>query len=208
VISEFVRGGRVIAGHTGQGLLASIVHLAHRNTRRYGGYVVHLGVIIVFIGFAGSAFNREAEKEMSYGDKLDIGAYTIVGRSYTQEEKPNYSADLAILQVFKNGKQIDTLYPESRFYPASGEQQHMPAVRSTLKEDLYLVYEGQNPDTGRPIIKAHLNPLVSWIWVGVLVMVFGTISALVPNAAPVRALVRQSLHADIRVRPAPVGAGD
>jgi cytochrome c-type biogenesis protein CcmF len=208
VISEFVRGGRVISGHTGQGLLASIMHLAHRNTRRYGGYVVHLGVIIVFIGFAGSAFNREAEKEMSYGDKLEIGSYSIVGRSYTQEEKPNYSADLAILQVFKGGNQIDTLYPESRFYPASGEQQHMPAVRSTLKEDLYLVYEGQNPDTGRPIIKAHLNPLVSWIWVGVLVMVFGTIAALFPNAAPVRVPVRQSLHADIRVRPAPVGAGD
>jgi len=208
VISEFVRGGRVISGHTGQGLAASMLHLAHRNTRRYGGYVVHLGVIIVFIGFAGSAFNREAEKEMSYGDKLEIGSYNIVGRSYTQEEKPNYSADLAILQVFKGGKQIDTLYPESRFYPASGEQQHMPAVRSTLKEDLYLVYEGQNPDTGRPIIKAHLNPLVSWIWVGVLVMVFGTIAALVPNAAPVRAPVRRSMPADVRVRPAPVGAGD
>ena len=208
VISEFVRGGRVISGHTAQGLAASMLHLAHRNTRRYGGYVVHLGVIIVFIGFAGSAFNREAEKEMSYGDKLEIGSYSIVGRSYTQEEKPNYSADLAILQVLKGGKQVDTLYPESRFYPASGEQQHMPAVRSTLKEDLYLVYEGQNPDTGRPIIKAHLNPLVSWIWVGVLVMVFGTIAALVPNATPIRAPVRQSVPADIRVRPAPVGAGD
>ena len=100
------------------------------------------------------------------------------------------------------------LYPESRFYPASGEQQHMPAVRSTAKEDLYLVYEGQNPDTGRPIIKAHLNPLVSWIWIGVLVMVFGTITAMVPNAAPVRASVRASVPADIRVHPAPVGAGD
>jgi cytochrome c-type biogenesis protein CcmF len=208
VVSEFVRGGRVISGHTGEGLASSIVHLAHRNTRRYGGYIVHLGVIIVFIGFAGSAFNREAEKEMGYGDKLEIGSYSIVGRSYTQEEKPNYSADLAILQVFKGGKQIDTLYPESRFYPASGEQQHMPAVRSTAKEDLYLVYEGQNPDTGRPIIKAHLNPLVSWIWIGVLVMVFGTITAMVPNAAPVRAPVRASVPADIRVRPAPVGAGD
>jgi len=208
VISEFVRGGRVISGHSGQGLAAAMVHLAHRNTRRYGGYIVHLGVIIVFIGFAGSAFNREAEKEMAYGDNLQIGSYSIVGRSYTQEEHPNYTADLAILQVFKGGKQIDTLYPESRFYPASGEQQHMPAVRSTPKEDLYLVYEGQNPDTGRPIIKAHLNPLVSWIWVGVLVMVFGTVTAMVPNAAPVRATVRASIPADIRVRPAPVGAGD
>jgi len=208
VISEFVRGGRVIVGHTGQGLMASMVHLAHRNTRRYGGYIVHLGVIIVFIGFAGSAFNREAEKEMAYGDKFDIGTYTIVNHSYTQEENANYSADLAILQVFKGAKLIDTLYPEQRFFPASGEQQHMPAVRSTLQEDLYLVYEGQNPDTGRPIIKAHLNPLVSWIWVGVLMMVLGTIIALVPNAARVLAAVRVSAPADVRVRPAPVGAGD
>jgi len=84
----------------------------------------------------------------------------------------------------------------------------MPAVRSTLKEDLYLVYEGKNPDTGRPIIKAHLNPLVSWIWVGVLVMVFGTIIALVPNAtAAVRAAVRENVVTTVRA-PAPVGAGD
>jgi cytochrome c-type biogenesis protein CcmF len=81
-------------------------------------------------------------------------------------------------------------------------------VRSTMQEDLYLVYEGQNPDTGRPIIKAHLNPLVPWIWVGVLVMVFGTIVAMVPNASPVRATVRVPAPADIRIRPAPAGAGD
>src|SRR5437762_3074916 len=62
VVSEFVRGGRVISGHTGEGLASSIVHLARRNTRRYGGYIVHLGMIIVFIGFTGSAYNREAEK--------------------------------------------------------------------------------------------------------------------------------------------------
>jgi cytochrome c-type biogenesis protein CcmF len=208
VISEFVRGGRVISGHTGQGLLASIIHLAHRNTRRYGGYIVHVGVIIVFIGFAGAAFNQEAEKEMGFGDHISVGMYDVVCQSYTQEENTNYSADVGILQVFKGGKQIDTLYPEQRFYPASGEQQHMPAVRSTLQEDLYLVYEGQNPDTGRPIIKAHLNPLVSWIWVGVLVMVFGTIIALVPNAAPIRATVRETAAATVHARPAPVGAGD
>jgi cytochrome c-type biogenesis protein CcmF len=71
-----------------------------------------------------------------------------------------------------------------------------------LKEDLYIVYEGQNPDTGRPIIKVHLNPMVSWIWIGVLVMIFGTIVALVPNAAPLRAAVPARLEA------APVGAGD
>jgi len=202
VISEFVRGGRVISRHTGQGLLPSILHLWHRNTRRYGGYVVHFGVALVFIGILGTPFNREAEKEMTFGDTLAIGPYTLLCRSYTQEENANYSTELAIIQVFRRGRQIDTLYPESRFYPTSQQQQHIPAIRSTLKEDLYLVYEGQNPDTGRPFIKAHLNPLVSWIWIGLLVMVFGTILALLPNAAPVRAAV------PARLETVPVGAGD
>jgi cytochrome c-type biogenesis protein CcmF len=202
VISEFVRGGRVISRHTGQNLAASIVHLCHRNTRRYGGYIVHFGVALLFLGVLGAVFNQDAEKEMAFGDKLAIGPYTLVCQSYTQEENPNYSADVAIMQVFKGGRQIDTLYPESRFYAASQQQQHIPTVRSTLKEDLYVVYEGQNPETGRPIIKAHLNPLVSWIWIGVLVMIFGTIVALVPNAAPVRVPVPARLEA------APVGVGD
>src|SRR6266702_201948 len=178
VASEFVRGGRVISRHTGQNLITSMLHLAHRNTRRYGGYIVHVGVIIIMIGFAGSAFNQDTEKEMGFGDQLAIGPYTLVCRSYTQEENPNYTTEKAIMEVIKGGNLLETLYPESRFYTASQQQQHIPTVRSTLKEDLYIVYEGQNPDTGRPIIKAHLNPLVSWIWIGVLVMIFGTIVAL------------------------------
>jgi cytochrome c-type biogenesis protein CcmF len=202
VVSEFVRGGRVISGHTGQNLFPSMLQLAHRNTRRYGGYIVHVGVIIIMIGFAGSAFNEDKEKEMAFGDRLAIGPYTLVCQSYTQEEKPNYGSEWAIMQVFKGGRQVDTLYPESRFYKASQQQQHIPTVRSTLKEDLYVVYEGQNPDTGHPVIKAHLNPLVLWIWIGVWVMLFGTIVALVPNAVPVRVAV------PARLETAPVGAGD
>jgi cytochrome c-type biogenesis protein CcmF len=112
------------------------------------------------------------------------------------------------MQVYKNGRLVDTLYPESRFYTASQQQQHVPAIRSNLQEDLYVVYEGQNPDTGRPIIKAHLNPMVCWVWIGLLVIVFGTALALVPNAAPLRAPVRESIEAAVARRPAPVGAGD
>jgi cytochrome c-type biogenesis protein CcmF len=195
VASEFIRGGRVIANKTGQGLVAAMVHLTHRNTRRYGGYI-------------GTPLNQTNEKEMSFGDKLPIGPYTLVSRSYTQTENPNYSADIAILDVYKGGKQIDTLYPESRFYTASQQQQHIPTVRSTLKEDLYVVYEGQNPDTGHPIIKAHLNPLVTWLWIGVLVMMFGTAVALIPNAAPFRAMAPVSAGMAVPAHAAPVGAGD
>ncbi|MGH9537367.1 MAG: heme lyase CcmF/NrfE family subunit, partial [Terriglobales bacterium] len=85
VTSEFIRGGRVISCHTGQNLLASIVHLWHRNTRRYGGYIVHFGVAVVIIGILGTPFNQDKEKEMGYGDKMTIGPYTLVCESYTQD---------------------------------------------------------------------------------------------------------------------------
>ena len=202
VISEFIRGGHVISRHTGQNLFASMVHLAHRNTRRYGGYIVHFGVIVIIIGFAGAAFNQDKEKEMGFGDKMAIGPYTLVCRSYTQEDKPNYGSEWAIIDVFKGDREIDTLYPERRFFKASQQMNTRPTIHSTLNEDLYLVYEGQNEDTGRPIVKAHLNPLVMWIWMGVWIMIAGTVIALIPNAAAVR------VPAPVRVQAEPVGAGD
>jgi len=208
VISEFVRGGRVISGHTGQNLFASMLHLWHRNTRRYGGYIVHFGVAVVVIGILGSVFNKDTEKEMGFGDKMTIGPYTLVCQSYTQDDKPNYESEWAIINVFKGNEQITTMYPERRFYKASQQTQTIPRIYATvaqdlfLVKDLYLVYEGVNQDTGKPIIKAHLNPMVPYIWFGLVLMIFGTISALVPNSAPVR------VSAPARVQPATVGAGD
>jgi cytochrome c-type biogenesis protein CcmF len=203
VASEFYRGGRVISKHTGQGMFASMVQLTHRNTRRYGGYIVHFGVVVVIIGFAGTAFNQDKEQAMAFGDKLDLGPYTLICRSYTQEDKPNYASEWAIVDIVKNGRQIDTLYPERRFYKASQQAQTMPSIRSTLKEDLYLVYEGQDA-AGKPILKAHLNPLVMWIWLGVWIIIGGTILALVPNApATVSVTAPKPVNAAV-----PVGAGD
>ena len=209
VISEFIRGGRVIARHSGQSLLPSMLHLWHRNTRRYGGYIVHFGVAIVVIGILGTPFNKDVEKEMGYGDNMSLGPYTLVCRSYTQEDNPNYGNEWAIIDVFRGGKQITTMYPERRFYKASQQTQTVPRIHATVREDLflvkdlYMVYEGVNPDTGRPIIKAHLNPMVPWIWIGALVMIFGTITALFPNAAPARVAVPARV-----AEPATVGAGD
>jgi cytochrome c-type biogenesis protein CcmF len=201
VVSEFYRGGRVISGHTGQGMFASIVQLGHRNTRRYGGYIVHLGVVLAMIGFAGSAFNqeKEADKGLDYGDQMTIGNYTLLCRSYTEEEFPNYFSQWAVLDVYKNGNKIDTLTPERRFYKASQQASTLPFIRSTFKEDLYVIYEGQN-EKGWPIVKAHLNPMVIWIWIGAWIMVLGTGMALVPNApapvgVPVAKRVPEPAHA-------------
>ncbi len=208
VISEFIRGGRVIAGKGQMNLFAAMARLWHRNTRRYGGYIVHFGVALVVIGILGTPFNKEVEKEMGFGDKINIGPYTLVCQSYTQDDNPNYGNEWAIINVFRGGKQVTTMYPERRFYKSSGQPQTLPRIYPSFKEDfllvtdLYLVYEGINETTGQPIIKAHLNPMVPWIWTGLIVMVFGTITALFPNAAPVRVAV------PARVEPQAVGAGD
>ena len=193
VVSEFVRGGRVIARHSGQNLLAGMVQLTRRNTRRYGGYIVHFGVIVIMIGFAGSAFNRDIERELGNGDKMQIGAYTLTCRSYTQDDNPNYRSEWAIIDVTKYGKPVATMFPERRFYKASQQMETMVANRSTVKEDLYLVYTGLNQDSGKPIIRAHLNPLVLWIWIGVQIVIAGTIVALVPNLAPAKVVARVPL---------------
>ncbi len=216
ILSEFYRGARVIRGHTGQNLLLSAVQLTRRNTRRYGGYIVHFGVVVIMIGFAGAAFYQNTEKELGRGDSMEIGPYKLVVDSYTQDDKPNYSSEWAIVNVFKNGKQIDTMYPERRFYKASQQPATMVANRSTLKEDLYIVFSGTNQDTGRPIIKAHLNPLVWWIWAGVYVILIGTIIALVPNMqtvklaaeSRVRAPARATRKTPVDATGDPVGAGD
>jgi cytochrome c-type biogenesis protein CcmF len=191
VASEFYRGGRVISSHTGQNIFASMVQLIHRNTRRYGGYIVHLGVVVVIIGFAGAAFNQDKEQEMGYGDKMTIGAYTLVCRSYTDDDALNFASQWAVLDVYKKGKLIDTMTPVRRFYKASRQISTMPDIRSALDEDLYLVFEGLNPDNGHPILKAHLNALVMWIWIGVWIMLIGTVLALIPNA-PASVRVRAS----------------
>jgi cytochrome c-type biogenesis protein CcmF len=102
------------------------------------------------------------------------------------------------------------MYPERRFYKASGQPQTIPRIYPSFRQDLflvndvYLVYEGKNETTGRPIIKAHLNPLVPWIWIGLIIMVFGTVVALIPNTMPV------TVTAAVPVVPttAHAGAGD
>jgi cytochrome c-type biogenesis protein CcmF len=208
LVGEFWRGGRVIARQQHTNLLDGMVQITRRNTRRYGGYLVHFGVILIIIGFAGLPFNQDKEQEMGFGDKMQIGAYTLVCQSYTQDDTPNYSSEWAVLDVYKNGKKLATMFPERRFYKASEQTATMVANRSRLNEDLYLVYTGKNPDTGKPIIKAHVNPLVLWIWIGVHVLLIGTIIALLPNTRPAKVLVpkkeRESAEA---VQSGAVGVG-
>jgi cytochrome c-type biogenesis protein CcmF len=184
ITSEFLRGAGVVRTQTGKNLFTSMFALVRRNTRRYGGYFIHFGVIVMFIGLSGSAFNQSKELEMGLGDSIQLNGYKLICQSYTQDSNPNYDTDYALLDVYHGSKKITQLAPERRFYNASQQTDTVVAIHSTLARDIYVVFEGRNPETDHPIIKVFLNPLVNWIWIGVGIIIFGTFIALVPPVKP------------------------
>jgi len=181
ILSEFYRGARVIASRDGANLLTAVGELTMRNTRRYGGYVVHFGMVLIFIGIAGQPFNRDVQMEMSVGQSLQIGPYTLLCQNFDVAANDNYESRRASLEVFRDGRSEMMLYPERRFFRVSEVTETMVAVQSSPLRDLYVVYAGQSPETGRTVIHAYLNPLVKWIWFGGIVVVLGTLLALAPN---------------------------
>ena len=206
IVEEFTRGRNVVYTQIRDVHFASwflnfiprrtvaVGLLILRNTRRYGGYIIHFGIVVMFIGIAGGAFNQAREMEMSYGDTLSIGPYRLINAGNTQDSKPEYDTDYARLDVYKNGKYITQLAPEKRTYFAGTDHEQastIVALHSTAEADLYTVFEGRNPDSGRPIIKVFLNPLIAWIWIGVVIVVLGTFIALVPNLVRAPGRLRQ-----------------
>jgi cytochrome c-type biogenesis protein CcmF len=124
---------------------------------------------------------------MSFGDSINLGGYKIVCQSYSEDSNANYDSQFALLDVFHNGKKITRLAPERRVYFVNTDHAQpstIVAIHSSLANDLYVVFEGTNPDNDKPIIKFFVNPLVNWIWVGVVIVVFGTFIALVPPLKP------------------------
>jgi cytochrome c-type biogenesis protein CcmF len=188
IVMEFYRGARVVRARSGLSWASSAVDLTLRNTRRYGGYIVHMGMVLIFVGLAGAAFNHDVQKEMKLGSTLQIGRYQLLLQSFESRPDKNYNAERMIIEVAENGKPKMMLYPERRFFPTNEESGTMVAIYSTLRDDLYVVYAGQSPDTQIPVIHAYLNPLVKWVWLGGAIVVMGTFVALLPNRRTVLAL--------------------
>jgi cytochrome c-type biogenesis protein CcmF len=180
IVMEFSRGVISQQQLSGKSLFFSMLQYFSSNTRRHGAFVVHFGIVLMFIGFAGSAFNRSAETELNVGQSMDIGPYHLVSSGFTQETNENYIAERALIDVSRGGKEQFQLQPEARLYRTSQNVQSMVSNHSTPLWDLYVIYEGQNQDTGQPIIKAFLNPLVIWIWIGAVIVVLGTLVTFMP----------------------------
>ncbi len=181
VLQEFYKGARTRQQTAGENFMEALYNLTMRNTRRYGGYIIHLGMVLLFVGFAGLAFKTEGKSLMREGDLLKVKDYMIRCQSLVAGDTPNYFYQRAQLSVTKNGRALGTMHPERRFYKASQQPISHVAIRTSLAEDLYVVLAGQDPESGKGIVEAYVNPLVAWVWIGGLVVFLGTLLALVPS---------------------------
>src|SRR5258707_78707 len=172
----------VFSARTGMSMIMGAQELAMRNTRRYGGYVVHFGMVLIFIGLAGSAFNTDVQRPMNLGESMKLGPYTLILQSADTKAEKNYTAQRMIVAVLKDNQQLMLLYPEKRQFQGNEQASGtMVSIYSTLREDVYVAFAGIDPDTNLPVIHAFLNPLVKWIWLGGVWVVMGTLLALMPN---------------------------
>jgi cytochrome c-type biogenesis protein CcmF len=183
ILMEFFKGAIAIRAKEGGNLCMSLIELTRRNTRRYGGYLVHLGVVVMFIGFTGSAFNKEVAAEVARGESFALGRYSLKLESVQQGENSNYVWAKAALAVSKDGRDAGLLFPERRLYLADEQPSTEVGIRRRLDEDLYVSFTGSSDDGRKAVLHAYIFPLVSWIWIGYLVVLAGTLVCLVPSAS-------------------------
>jgi cytochrome c-type biogenesis protein CcmF len=184
ILQEFLRGGAVRRKNTGTDMLTAIIGLVGRNKRRYGGYIVHLGIVLMFLGFAGAASKLDEQVLLKPGQQTTVGGYTVRNDGVKVSDDGAKQMTTAYISVFAKGKQIDTLYP-ARWYYRKHEQEPTTevAIRRTLAEDLYLVLSDAEMSSQTASLQVVVNPLVDWIWVGFAVMALGTGIALMPERA-------------------------
>jgi cytochrome c-type biogenesis protein CcmF len=182
ILMEFWKGGRAIAEKGGMNFAQALVELAHRNTRRYGGYIVHLGIVLIFVGLTGAIFNREQKAEIHTGDRLQLGGYALHVREISSGENANYLWQRASIDIFDGATEVGTLAPQREYYKAANQAVGRVDIRHGINEDLYVNFAGINANNV-PVVEAYLFPLVNWIWIGALVLLCGTLVTLVPSLA-------------------------
>ncbi len=180
IFIEFYRGTKARARINNLNYLNAFWKLIMINKRRYGGYIVHIGIIAIFVGITGSsAFQKEKEAILDPGESLQIANYTLHYNGLVDQSTNHVRVIAAEIQVENNGKPLPTMYPSKQLFTNYDPVSEV-AIRQTLKEDLYIIFASWD-DEGRASFKVLINPLVSWIWIGGIIMIVGTLIASGPT---------------------------
>ena len=187
---EFAHGTRLrMRGH-GEAVLPAFVRVIDANKRRYGGFVVHMGMVLIFAGItASSAWQVEATSTLARGESFSIGPYRLTFRDLTFTTDARAETHTATVGVERDGRAQGDLRPAREVFPSFRNQPATEVdILHTLSEDLYVVLVRATED-GRATLKAYVNPLVSWIWIGGGVLLLGGLVTLLPDGRPRRAAV-------------------
>ncbi|MDP2958032.1 MAG: heme lyase CcmF/NrfE family subunit [Longimicrobiales bacterium] len=205
IVTEFWKGTRARARIEGEGVATALYHLVTRNRRRWGGYIVHVGMVMIFMAFAGAAYNVDVRKHMLPGDTVEVAS--PFGHSYTltyeglsvsvgRGQRNLQWQAIALVSVVKDGRPLGSLTTEKRQYVTSEQPMTEVGIRSTPVEDLYLILSalddfdgavGNDPAAQGIDLQVLVKPLVGWIWYGTLVLAVGSLIGLWPSAERRRA---------------------
>jgi cytochrome c-type biogenesis protein CcmF len=185
-LAETIRDVVTRVGRRGEGPLQAMWRMFGRNRRKYGGYLVHTGVILMAIGIVGTRMVPfETEEVLISGDVVEVGTYTLVFEELRQEPGTDYFSTVATLSVYQDGAYLTTLRPRVESYVNFDQPVGVPALRSGLREDLYLILAGWSMGEDMATFKVFINPLASFLWLGGLVFLAGGTVAVWP-ARPAR----------------------
>jgi cytochrome c-type biogenesis protein CcmF len=184
ILQEFWRGAAVRKRTTGTDLFTALVGLFARSRRRYAGYVIHLGIVLIFLGFAGGGFGREEQAKLNPGQQVEVAPFLVRYVALTVTDDGRKQAVTAEVEVLKKGESIGKMYPAKWFFRNREEEPTTEiALLRGVAGDLYINLAAYQVDTQEATLEVKINPLVNWIWMGVGVMLIGTIIALLPERA-------------------------
>ena len=192
IAQEYLRGANVRRATSGADLLTAMIGLVGRNKRRYGGYIVHLGIVLMFLGFAGEGLSRDEQLLLKPGQQATVGDYTLrldALRVTDDGQKQMITGHVTVMDAA--GRELAQMRPARWFFRKHEDQPTTEvAIRRSFAEDLYIVMPGYEFQEQTASLEVHINPLINWIWVGFGVLAIGTLIALLPESAFSFALAR------------------
>jgi cytochrome c-type biogenesis protein CcmF len=189
ILAEFWKGIQARHATRGENVFTALFNLIGRNHRRYGGYIIHLGVVLIAIGIIGDAFfKQETQGTISAGESLSVGGYQLKFqelRGYPGSDGRDVVE--AVTSLSQNGKVIDELNPRRDFFVTQKQPVTVPGVYSTPGVDLYVLLVGWDDTGTSATFKIYVNSLINWLWIGGIVMILGTIIATWSSPAKLEA---------------------
>jgi len=208
IAQEFWRGIAIRKRNTGQGAASAFIGMVLRGKRRYGGYLVHLGIMLMFIGFAGSAYQKEKTAKMAPGDTVSFEGYTVRFDKLAHEEDRQKEMVTGELTALVNGKEIDRPRPAKWFFHNhENEPTTEVAIKRGPAEDLYITLGNYDLAEGTATLKLVRNPVVDWIWFGFMLLAIATGIVLVPDSVLERLTAGATATAGAAARSAAGAAG-